>query len=152
MTLLNARRNDWGVSPPMVEVYSLATGEWSMVTSALPGAVRLRDPLPFVNGALHWVALRRTNYNKYRNFITVLNLGDMVFSEIALPILSDDQDNGDESHIRPFISAYGNSLALFQEGFLTLCQCMADEKVCRCIFMDQNCDFSSYRSHESRYQ
>ena len=121
MTLLNARRNDWGVSPPMVEVYSLATGEWSMVTTALPGAVRLRDPLPFVNGALHWVALRRTNYNKYRNFITVLNLGDMVFSEIALPILSDDQDNGDESHIRPFISAYGNSLALFQEGFLTLC-------------------------------
>nr|XP_023918090.1 putative F-box protein At2g02030 isoform X2 [Quercus suber]POF03333.1 putative f-box protein [Quercus suber] len=121
VTVRDVRRNDWGVSPPMVEVYSLATGEWSMVTTALPGAVRLRDPLPFVNGALHWVALRRTNYNKYRNFITVLDLGDMVFSEIALPILSDDKDNGDESHIRPFISAYGNSLALFQEGFRTLC-------------------------------
>ncbi|XP_023918075.1 putative F-box protein At2g02030 [Quercus suber] len=121
VTVLDARRNDWGVSPPMVEVYSLATGEWSMVITALPGAVRPRDPLPFVNGALHWVALKRTNYNKYRNFITVLNLGDMVFSEIALPILSDDKDNGDEVHIRPFISAYGNSLALFQEGFRTLC-------------------------------
>uniref|UniRef100_A0A7N2N2K2 F-box associated beta-propeller type 1 domain-containing protein n=1 Tax=Quercus lobata TaxID=97700 RepID=A0A7N2N2K2_QUELO len=114
------RRGDWGVSPPKVEVYSLATGEWSMVTTALPGAVRHRDPLPFVNGALHWVALRRTNCNKYRNFITVLHLGDMVFSEIALPILSDDKDDGDESHIRPFISAYGNSLALCQEGFCTL--------------------------------
>ncbi|XP_050260641.1 putative F-box protein At2g02030 isoform X1 [Quercus robur] len=115
------RRGDWGVYPPKVEVYSLATGEWSMVTTALPCAVRHHDPLPFVNGALHWVALRRTNCNKYHNFITVLDLGDMVFSEIVLPILSDDKDDEDESHIRPFISAYGNSLALCQEGFHTLC-------------------------------
>nr|POF03335.1 hypothetical protein CFP56_44938 [Quercus suber] len=45
----------------------------------------------------------------------------MFFSEIAQPILSDDKDDGDESHIRPFISAYGNSLALFHEGFRTVC-------------------------------
>ncbi|XP_050260644.1 putative F-box protein At2g02030 isoform X2 [Quercus robur] len=121
VTLRDVWRNGWGASPPKVEVYSLATGEWSMVTTALPCAVRHHDPLPFVNGALHWVALRRTNCNKYHNFITVLDLGDMVFSEIVLPILSDDKDDEDESHIRPFISAYGNSLALCQEGFHTLC-------------------------------
>ncbi|KAK9987719.1 hypothetical protein SO802_027958 [Lithocarpus litseifolius] len=121
VSVLDGRRTVWGVSPPKVEVYSLDTGEWSMVTTALPCAVWPGDPMPFVNGALHWVALRRTNYEKYRNFITVLDLGDMVFREIALPILSDDKDNGDESHIHPFISAYGNSLAVFQEGFHTLC-------------------------------
>ena len=110
------RRGYWGVYPPKVEVYSLATGEWSMVTTALPGAVHTCDPMPFVNGALHWVALRRTNNLKYRNFIMVLDLGDMVFREIALPILSDEKDYGNESHIHPFISAYGNSLALIHRG------------------------------------
>ncbi|XP_065627073.1 putative F-box protein At2g02030 isoform X1 [Quercus suber] len=121
VSVLDWRRNEFGVTPPKVEVYSLATGEWSLVTTALPCAVHPGDPMPFVNGALHWVALRRTNYEKYPNFITVLNLGDMVFREIALPILSDDEDDGDESHIHPVISAYGNSLALFQEEFRTPC-------------------------------
>ncbi|KAM3695649.1 hypothetical protein ACB098_07G149100 [Castanea mollissima] len=121
VSVLDWRINEWGVSPPKVEVYSLATGEWSMVTTALPCSVYPGAPMPFVNGALHWVALRRTNYEKYRNFITVLDLGDLVFSEITPPILSDDEDDGDESHILPFISAYGNSLALFQEGFRTPC-------------------------------
>ncbi|KAK9987718.1 hypothetical protein SO802_027957 [Lithocarpus litseifolius] len=124
------------VELPKPNVTNQSYGEWSMVTTALPGAVRLCDPLPFVNGALHWVALRRTNYNKYRNFITVLNLGEMVFSEIALPILLDDNDNGDESQIRPFISAYGNSLALFQEGFCTLCQCLRDQDINDIIDVD----------------
>ncbi|XP_075674103.1 F-box protein At3g07870-like [Castanea sativa] len=106
------RRGDWGVFPPKVEVYSLATGEWSMVTTALPGAVHPCEPMPFVNGALHWVALRKINHFKYRNFIMVLDLEDMVIREIVLPILSDEKDNGDEAFIFPFISAYGNTLAL----------------------------------------
>nr|POF03332.1 putative f-box protein [Quercus suber] len=116
VTVVDVWRRSDCVSPPKVEVYSLATGEWSMVTTALPGAVHPRDPMPFVNGALHWVALRRINYFKYRNFITVLDLGDMVFREITLPILSDEKDYGNESFIYPFISAYGNSLALIHGG------------------------------------
>ncbi|XP_065627074.1 F-box protein CPR1-like isoform X2 [Quercus suber] len=116
VTVVDVWRRSDCVSPPKVEVYSLATGEWSMVTTALPGAVHPRDPMPFVNGALHWVALRRINYFKYRNFITVLDLGDMVFREITLPILSDEKDYGNESFIYPFISAYGNSLGLIHGG------------------------------------
>ncbi|KAL4613980.1 hypothetical protein ACB092_07G022000 [Castanea dentata] len=82
-----------GKSPPEVEVYSLSTGKWRMVTASPPiGAARGREQEAFVNGALHWV-----------------------FREIALPKLSDQ--NGDEYWVRVSISAYGNSLALFQQGF-----------------------------------
>ncbi|KAM3693894.1 hypothetical protein ACJW31_07G019300 [Castanea mollissima] len=104
-----------GKSPPEVEVYSLSTGKWRMVTALPPiGAARGREQEAFVNGALHWVALRKTG-NKFLNFVMVFDLGDEVFREIALPKLSDK--NGDEYWVRVSISAYGNSLALFQQGF-----------------------------------
>ena len=38
----------------LVEVYSLATGQWKMVTSLPPtGGVRICDTMAFVNGAVH---------------------------------------------------------------------------------------------------
>ncbi|XP_030943768.1 F-box protein CPR1-like [Quercus lobata] len=105
-----------GKSPPEVEVYSLSTGKWRMVTALPPiVAARGREPGAFVNGALHWVALRKTG-NKFLNFVMVFDLGEEVFREIALPKLSDQ--NGDEYWVRVSISAYGNSLALFQRGFI----------------------------------
>ena len=108
-----------GKSPPEVEVYSLSTGKWRMVTALPPiGAARGREPEAFVNGALHWVALRKTG-NKFLNFVMVFDLRDEVFREIALPKLSDQ--NGDEYWVRVSISAYGNSLALFQRGFSIHC-------------------------------
>ncbi|KAK4564969.1 hypothetical protein RGQ29_006851 [Quercus rubra] len=108
-------KGQMGKSPPEVEVYSLSTGKWRMVTALPPiGAARGHDPEAFVNGALHWVALRKTG-TKFLNFVMVFDLGDEVFREIALPKLSDQ--NGDEYWVRVSISAYGNSLALFQPGF-----------------------------------
>ncbi|XP_030944849.1 F-box/kelch-repeat protein At3g23880-like isoform X1 [Quercus lobata] len=104
-----------GKSPPEVEVYSLSTGKWRMLTASPPiGAARGRKPEAFVNGALHWVALTKTG-NKFLNFVMVFDLGEEVFREIALPKLSGQ--NGDEYWVSVSISAYGNSLALFQQGF-----------------------------------
>ncbi|KAM3741710.1 hypothetical protein ACB098_07G017500 [Castanea mollissima] len=96
-----------------VEVYSLYTGKWRMVTALPPvGAARSSDLNVFVNGALHWVAFRKTE-NELLISVMVFDLGEEVFREIALPKLSDQ--NGDENWKRTVsISAYGNSLALFQ--------------------------------------
>ena len=89
---------------PPVEVYSLSTGKWRMVTALPPIAVpRDYDSSAFVNGALHWVALRRPT-NELHIFVMVFDLGEEVFREIALPKL----------WMRFSISAYGNSLALLQ--------------------------------------
>uniref|UniRef100_A0A2N9IFN9 F-box domain-containing protein n=1 Tax=Fagus sylvatica TaxID=28930 RepID=A0A2N9IFN9_FAGSY len=86
VTLENA--GELGESPPEVEVYSLAIGEWRMVTALAPiGAVLGRDTQAFINGALHWIA------------------------EEELPKLSDEDGYLEQ----PVISAYGNSLALFYD-------------------------------------
>uniref|UniRef100_A0A7N2MA67 F-box protein n=1 Tax=Quercus lobata TaxID=97700 RepID=A0A7N2MA67_QUELO len=104
-----------GESPPevedRVEVYSLATGEWKMLTTVPPtGTEFYGHPYSFINGALHWVAFRRTKDNMFLEFVSVLNLEDEVFRKIALPKLG---MNGNK--LPTFISAYGNSLALFQK-------------------------------------
>nr|XP_023883770.1 F-box protein CPR1-like isoform X2 [Quercus suber] len=97
-----------------VEVYSLSTGKWRMVSALPPIAVaRDSDSKAFVNGALHWVALRKTR-NELLFFVMVFDLGEEVFHEIALP-KSSDYWSGIS------ISAYGNSLALFQRGYSIPC-------------------------------
>ena len=64
-------------------------GEWRMLTTAAMapiGAVHGCDPLAtFVNGALHWVAFRKTNNNKFLCFVMVFDLREEVFHEIGLP-------------------------------------------------------------------
>uniref|UniRef100_A0A2N9GGF9 F-box domain-containing protein n=1 Tax=Fagus sylvatica TaxID=28930 RepID=A0A2N9GGF9_FAGSY len=98
-----------GESPPKVEVYSLAIGEWRMVTALAPiGGVCGRGTQAFINGALHWIAKKVTN-NKLIYFVMVFDLGDEVFRDMELPKLSDE----DGYRGQPAISAYGNSLALF---------------------------------------
>jgi F-box interacting protein len=89
VTLENA--GEIGESPPEVEVYSLAIGEWRMVTALAPiGAVLGRDTQAFINGALHWIALKKVTNNKFINFVMVFHLGDEVFREMELPKLSDE--------------------------------------------------------------
>uniref|UniRef100_A0A2N9GG03 F-box domain-containing protein n=1 Tax=Fagus sylvatica TaxID=28930 RepID=A0A2N9GG03_FAGSY len=101
-----------GKAPPEVEVYSLATGEWRIVTALAPiGAPLDQERQTFFNGALHWVAVRELPSYEMIYFIMVLDLGDEVLREIALPKLSEEDDYlGRQS-----LSAYGNSLALFNE-------------------------------------
>ena len=55
--------------------------------------------------------MRRLPDEELINFIMVLDLGDEVFREIALPKLSEE----DDYLARGSLSAYGNSLALFLE-------------------------------------
>ncbi|KAF3951642.1 hypothetical protein CMV_022732 [Castanea mollissima] len=94
-----------------VEIYSLATGEWKTLTAVPPTATELYGhPHASISGALHWVAFRRIKDDKFLEFVSVLNLEDEVFREIALPKLG---ING--NRLPTFISAYGNSLALFQK-------------------------------------
>uniref|UniRef100_A0A2N9HG47 F-box domain-containing protein n=1 Tax=Fagus sylvatica TaxID=28930 RepID=A0A2N9HG47_FAGSY len=108
VTLENAGRI--GESPPEVEVYSLAIGEWRMVTALAPiGDVRARVRQAFINGALHWIASKKVTNNKFINFVMVFHLGDEVFREMELPKLSDEDGYREQLAI----SAYGNSLALF---------------------------------------
>jgi F-box interacting protein len=94
---------------PLVELYSLSTGEWRMITASLPPICGLahRERHVFVNGALHWLALRMTDYLKIYCFILVFDLGDEVFREILLP--------EDPDYFGASLSVYGNSIAFFQE-------------------------------------
>ena len=115
MTFRDRDNLGMGESPPEVkvgvEVYSLATGEWKMLTAVPPtGTEFYGHPHSFINGAVQWVAFRRTKENMFLEFVSVLNLEDEVFCEIALPKLG---INGNK--LPTFISANGNSLALFQK-------------------------------------
>jgi F-box interacting protein len=101
-----------------VEVYSLATGEWRMVTAALPPICTLtvisHEQQSFVNGALHWLAFRWTDDNKYHYVVLVFDLGDEVFREILLPEIC--YENGYKLR-QASLSVYGNSIALFEKKF-----------------------------------
>uniref|UniRef100_A0A2N9IPB9 F-box domain-containing protein n=1 Tax=Fagus sylvatica TaxID=28930 RepID=A0A2N9IPB9_FAGSY len=75
---------------PAVEVFTLSSGEWRMVTAALPPicVVNRFETQVFVNGAIHWLAFKRSGGGiKLDHFVLVFNLGDEVFHEILLPKL-----------------------------------------------------------------
>ena len=88
-----------------VEVYSLSTGKWRIVTVSPPKCTLVQNSASerFVNGALHWVAFRRTDDNNLHCFILVFDLGNEVFLEIVQPKILDF--TGCAS-----ISVYGNSI------------------------------------------
>ena len=90
---------------PEVEVYSLSTGKWRIVTVSPPRCTLVQNSSSerFVNGALHWVAFRRTDDNNLHCFILVFDLGNEVFLEIVQPKILDF--TGCAS-----ISVYGNSI------------------------------------------
>ncbi|KAK9987345.1 hypothetical protein SO802_032296 [Lithocarpus litseifolius] len=93
-------------SRPVVDVYSLSTGEWRILSASasLPPicAVTSCSPPAFANGALHWIAVADDN----KQFVLVFDLGDEVFRQILLPELP-----GEILWTR--LSVYGNSIAVF---------------------------------------
>jgi F-box interacting protein len=97
--------------PPEVEVYSLATADWRMVTTAMPPKCTLicRETQTFVNGALHWLAFKKNDDKRQHRFIFVFDLGDELFREILLPELTDYKST---CQLR---AVYGNSIALFHK-------------------------------------
>ncbi|XP_075637755.1 F-box protein CPR1-like [Castanea sativa] len=101
--------SELGKFRPAVDVYSLSTGEWRMLSASasLPPTcgIRLRETPAFANGALHWIAFRKD----YNEFVLVFDLGDEVFRQILLPELP-----GTMMWTR--VSVYGNSIAGFQRG------------------------------------
>nr|POE69239.1 f-box protein cpr30 [Quercus suber] len=94
-------------SRPVVDVYSLSTGEWRMLSASasLPPICAVTSCwLPaFANGALHWIAITND-----KHFVLVFDLGDEVFRQILLP----PQLPGQMIWAR--LSVYGNSIAGFQ--------------------------------------
>ncbi|KAK9987371.1 hypothetical protein SO802_032322 [Lithocarpus litseifolius] len=101
---------EFGKSRPEVDVYSLSTGEWRMLSASasLPPTCGIlqREPPAFANGALHWIAFS----NDYKQFVLVFDLGDEVFRQILLPELASNT-------VRMMwtrVSVYGNSIAGFQ--------------------------------------
>ena len=101
---------------PVVEVYSLSTGEWRMVTALPPICTLLgRERVGFVNGALHWLAFRRNDDDhNFHHFVLVFDLGDEVFREIMLPELPGYETT---YKLEGSVSVYGNCLALFQKEY-----------------------------------
>ncbi|XP_030961616.1 F-box protein At3g07870-like [Quercus lobata] len=106
---------------PKVEVYSLATGKWRVVTAQCPKCA-VRDAMlvcqrlqAFVNGALHLVCYKRTQEIRFLYFVLVFDLEDEVFREIPLPKHSDSN-----MFYWNWVSilAYGNSIALLEPGYL----------------------------------
>lgn len=97
-------------SIPKVEVYSLATDQWNIVTALPPFTLCDSDGsdlLAFVNGAVHCVARKKTK-KKSINFVSAFDLGDNAFSEIAMP----PRVGENSAHLS--ISVYRNCLALIQ--------------------------------------
>ena len=102
---------------PAVEVFTLSSGEWRMVTAALPPicVVNRFETQVFVNGAIHWLAFRRSGGGiKLDHFVLVFNLGDEVFHEILLPKLPSPGEC-----VYNLCAVYGNSIALFQTMFIS---------------------------------
>ncbi|XP_050245781.1 F-box/kelch-repeat protein At3g23880-like isoform X3 [Quercus robur] len=102
--------SDFVKSRPVVEVYSLSTGEWRMLSASAslpPVCAKISHrPPAFANGALHWIAVT----NDKKRFVLVFDLGDEVFRQILLPELP--SYTGKMMWTR--VSVYGNSIAGFQ--------------------------------------
>ena len=119
LRMVSLRDPDCRKDRPKVEVYTLSTGEWRMVTPVL-SPIRIlngRGTPAFVNGAMHWIGFRRNEYDDYqlRYFVLVFDLGDELFCEIPLPELLGCNPKEDCIQLS---AVYGNSIALFHESYL----------------------------------
>ena len=103
------------------KIYSLSTGEWRMFSASLVPkcALSRREPHAFVSGVLHWVAFRRADDDNLQHFVLVFDLGNEVFYEILVPELP-DYTSKFAGLLSVSVSAYGNSIALFQNGYFSL--------------------------------
>ena len=68
---------------------------------------------------MHWVAFRRADDNNLQHFVLVFDLGNEVFREILLPELP-NYTSKSAGLLSVSVSAYGNSIVLFQNGYFSL--------------------------------
>ncbi|XP_059295584.1 F-box/kelch-repeat protein At3g23880-like [Lycium ferocissimum] len=68
-------------------IYSLRTNSWEM-TKEYPSVIFCNDPAKFVNGRLHWIAMRVSDKSDSW-FVSSLNLVDGTYDNVALPDLVD---------------------------------------------------------------
>ena len=68
---------------------------------------------------MHWVAFRRADDNNLQHFVLVFDLGNEVFCKILLLELL-DYTSKFASWLSVSVSSYGNSIALFQNGYFSL--------------------------------
>lgn len=102
----------YGLSPPEVELYSLATGFWKNITAVAPVfticSFGTYAPQAFINGILHWGAKRRVN-NDWCNFIVSFDFRNEVFGEV---MLAEDLACASKDSIT--VIGGGNSLTVYQ--------------------------------------
>ncbi|PRQ31098.1 putative F-box domain-containing protein [Rosa chinensis] len=98
--------------PTLFQVYSLATGSWSRLCSDLPQCQMFCSPAQaFVNGALHWSAIHRTN-DTFNYFVLAFYVGSEWFREIMFPkSLKWDPTLA----LRISVSGDGKSIAVFTD-------------------------------------
>jgi F-box interacting protein len=80
------RTDDLGykIFPPLVEIYTLRTGIWRVITAPDPPyVIQRRSSSAFVSGALHWPA--HTPQGVFRNVIMWFNVKDEAFGEVGMP-------------------------------------------------------------------
>ncbi|XP_062014431.1 F-box protein CPR1-like [Rosa rugosa] len=98
--------------PTLFQVYSLATGSWSRLRSDLPPCQMFSSPAQaFVNGALHWSAIRQKN-DAFNYFVLAFDVGSELFREIMFPkSLKWDPPLA----LRISVSGDGKSIAVFTD-------------------------------------
>ena len=104
-----------------VEVYSLSTGQWRMLSDSLVPTCVVYGILTqsSVNGAMHWLVSRTANDNQFDHFGLVFDLHNEVFREILLPELPAYMRQ--RSTLCASVSTYRNSIALFHDDHNSLC-------------------------------
>ncbi|KAM5583149.1 F-box protein CPR1-like [Rosa sericea] len=94
----------------VVEVFSLATGSWSILPDVAPRfQMDARTPQAFVNGALHWHAKRQKEDDFYY-FILIFDVGRGLIRETMMP---ESLKCDSRSTLQLSVSGDGESIALF---------------------------------------
>ncbi|PRQ33751.1 putative F-box domain-containing protein [Rosa chinensis] len=109
VTLLDEDSQD-ALCRTVVEVFSLATGSWSMLPDVSPRfEMDARTPQALVNGALHWHAKRRKEDDFYY-FILIFDVSRGLFHETMMP---ESLKCDPELTLQLSVSGDGKSIALF---------------------------------------
>ncbi|KAG4983856.1 hypothetical protein JHK87_028605 [Glycine soja] len=75
----------FGLSAPLVELYSLKSGSWRILDGIAPVCYVAGDaPHGFEDGLVHWVAKRDVTHSWYY-FLLTFRLEDEMFGEVMLP-------------------------------------------------------------------
>jgi F-box interacting protein len=118
--LVYSLRYGWYL-PPLVEIYTLRTGEWRSVTAPAPPCFislsylsNLSLPV-FLNGKVHWFAVTPQHQGAIRrNVIVTFGMEDEAFGEMGMPKSLEGVDNLDF-----FVTLVDGLLAVLPRGGAT---------------------------------